>query len=69
MRTYISKFEQGIVGKKTRDSKMIDISISIGDEVVLKGEYYVSKSGSKWKKENVENNPDWWEEKIIPSNK
>ena len=61
MSTYISKFEQGIMIIKK--GKSIDASISIGDKVKLKGEYYVSPKGAKFKKEGVENNTDFWTKK------
>ena len=61
MSTYISKFEQGMMVIKK--GKQIDASISIGDKVKLKGEYYVSSKGAKFFKEGVENNPDFWTKK------
>lgn len=61
MNTYISKFEQGIM--LVKKGKSIDASISKGDEVKLKGEYYESSKGAKFKKEGVENNTDFWTKK------
>jgi len=59
MTTYISNFVQGIItikGKGKR-KKIIDASISIGDEVKLKGEYYVSEKGAKFTKKELKTIP------------
>lgn len=64
--TYISKFDQEICTfkGKGKNKKQIDISIYIGDEVNWNGKYYISDLGARFKKEGVENNSEYWKEKI-----